>query len=113
MVERCWRVTRHARASAASGGHTAPLPGSSGARAASLETALARERGDASVTAPRLFYLSYRAPREEAGPEKPFDLSRGSLEGRWRAGFLDMQEALQRFDARDHGETLAVVQRAE
>jgi NTE family protein len=83
------------------------------ARELEARVALARKRGDARVTAPRLFYLSYRAPREEAGPEKPFDLSRASLEGRWRAGFLDMQEALHRFDARDHSEMLAVVRRAE
>jgi hypothetical protein len=49
----------------------------------------------------------------QAGVYEAVDLSRASLEGRWRAGFLDMQEALQRFDARDHGEMLAVVRRAE
>jgi NTE family protein len=55
---------------------------------------------NAASAAPRkpIFYLSYRAPPEEAGPEKPFDLSRASIEHRWREGKLDMQEALRRMD---------------
>jgi NTE family protein len=43
-----------------------------------------------------ILYLSYRAPREEAGPEKPFDLSLATVNDRWRAGDLDMTEALHR-----------------
>jgi NTE family protein len=46
----------------------------------------------------RIFYLSYRAPPEEAGPEKAMDLSQTTLESRWREGFLDMQEALRMHD---------------
>lgn len=42
-----------------------------------------------------LLYLSYRAPPEEAGPEKPYDLSSATAQDRWRAGELDMEEALQ------------------
>jgi NTE family protein len=44
--------------------------------------------------APSILYLSYRAPPEEAGPEKPFDLSPATLMSRWEAGALDMEEAL-------------------
>jgi NTE family protein len=41
-----------------------------------------------------ILYLSYRAPPEEAGPEKSFDLSPATLMSRWEAGALDMEEAL-------------------
>ncbi len=44
-----------------------------------------------------MFYLSYRAPPEEAGPEKPFDFSRATLEDRWQAALRDMREVLERF----------------
>ncbi|MDD1518928.1 MULTISPECIES: patatin-like phospholipase family protein [Bradyrhizobium] len=37
--------------------------------------------------------LSYRPGREEAGPEKSFDLSETAMAQRWCAGFLDMQYA--------------------
>jgi NTE family protein len=43
---------------------------------------------------PSIFYLSYRAPPEEAGSEKPFDLSAATLTSRWEAGALDMTAAL-------------------
>jgi NTE family protein len=42
-----------------------------------------------------LLYLSYQAPAHEAGPDKPFDFSRASLQDRWQAGLLDMREALR------------------
>ncbi|MEY9183771.1 NTE family protein [Bradyrhizobium sp. USDA 326] len=38
-----------------------------------------------------IYLLSYRPGREEAGPEKSFDLSETAMAQRWRAGFLDMQ----------------------
>ncbi|MDQ2079847.1 patatin-like phospholipase family protein [Xanthobacteraceae bacterium Astr-EGSB] len=41
-----------------------------------------------------VLHLSYRPDPEEAGPERPFDLSPRSVSTRWRAGALDMQEAL-------------------
>lgn len=41
-----------------------------------------------------VFYLSYRAPPEEAGPEKSFDMSATTVALRWRAGALDMEEAI-------------------
>jgi NTE family protein len=41
----------------------------------------------------RIYLLSYRPGREEAGPEKSFDLSEAAMAQRWRAGFLDMQHA--------------------
>ena len=37
--------------------------------------------------------LSYRPGAEEAGPEKTFDFSTSAIAQRWRAGFLDMQQA--------------------
>lgn len=40
-----------------------------------------------------VYLLSYRPGREEAGPEKSFDLSETAMAQRWRAGFLDMQHA--------------------
>jgi NTE family protein len=79
-----------------------------GGRPADLTEALAR-RNDllfANQTLGRLaalqrlsprhvLHLSYRAPRHEAGPERPFDFSRDSLHERWHAGRLDMIEALK------------------
>jgi NTE family protein len=40
-----------------------------------------------------VYLLSYRPGREEAGPEKSFDLSETAMAQRWQAGFLDMQHA--------------------
>ncbi|WP_247528211.1 patatin-like phospholipase family protein [Bradyrhizobium sp. 199] len=40
-----------------------------------------------------VYLLSYRPGREEAGPEKSFDLSEAAMAQRWRAGILDMQYA--------------------
>lgn len=40
-----------------------------------------------------IYLVSYRPGAEEAGPEKSFDLSRTAMTQRWRAGFLDMQNA--------------------
>jgi NTE family protein len=60
------------------------------------------KKPDAALAAPGrnpIFYLSYRAPPEEAGPEKPFDLSRATIESRWQAGMLDMQEALRQMNS--------------
>jgi len=62
-----------------------------------------------SARAP-IFYLSYRAPPDEPGSEKPFDFSRESLRRRWEAGRLDMQEALRQLNDGDVriGELVAV-----
>jgi hypothetical protein len=59
-----------------------------------------------------VFYLSYRAPSEEAGPEKPFDLSRRTLASRWRSGELDMEAALVRFSEQPHS-PLSIIRRQE
>jgi len=80
------------------------------------EVARLRDRGTARKgrRKNRVFYLSYRAPPEEAGPEKAFDLSRSTIETRWRAGRLDMQEALNRIDsdaAADDSRPLVVIRR--
>ena len=56
-----------------------------------------------------IVYLSYRAPPEEAGPEKPFDLSSATARDRWRAGELDMAEALRQLGARAGVSTAACV----
>jgi NTE family protein len=66
----------------------------------------------ANGNAQTVFYLSYRAPPEEAGPEKLFDYSPASLDGRWRAGELDMQAALARFSAGGELPALNVIRRA-
>jgi NTE family protein len=95
-----------------------------GSRPTSLETALARKNdllfgnqtvlrleaflrgreaaGRGASTMPPIFYLSYRAPPDEAGSEKMFDFSKHTAENRWNAGRLDMQEALKRM-ARANG----------
>jgi NTE family protein len=44
----------------------------------------------------RFFYLSYRAPSEEAGPEKIFDYSPRSIGHRWRTGADDARLAVLR-----------------
>lgn len=46
-----------------------------------------------------IFYLSYRPVREEAGSERPYDLSVQSIETRLAAGYLDMQDALRQAGA--------------
>jgi NTE family protein len=43
----------------------------------------------------KIVYLAYRAPRHEAGPEKPFDYSRASLRDRWDAGYRDMEQGIR------------------
>jgi NTE family protein len=57
------------------------------------------EQGTECITSERsrtrhILYLSYRAPAAEAGPEKPFDLSRQTANDRWRTGELDMAYAI-------------------
>jgi NTE family protein len=42
-----------------------------------------------------VIYLSYRPHEAEAGPEKTFDLSRGTISERWAAGAADMESALK------------------
>jgi NTE family protein len=50
----------------------------------------------AADAAPRsVYYLCYRAPRYEAGPEKEFDFSPQTIAERWQSGRLDMLEALR------------------
>ena len=45
-----------------------------------------------------VLHLRYRPPAHEPGPEKPFDFSRATLEDRWQAGSLDMEQAIRRAD---------------
>jgi NTE family protein len=49
----------------------------------------------------QVYLLSYRPGAEEAGPEKSFDFSGTAVAQRWRAGFLDMQQADRAFRERD------------
>jgi NTE family protein len=51
-----------------------------------------RLQGDPEIK-DKIYLLSYRPGPEEAGPEKSFDFSRAAIIQRWRAGFLDMQDA--------------------
>ena len=51
--------------------------------------------GEGRAIGATVLYLSYRAPDEEAGYEKPFDISRATMSDRWRAGARDMAEALR------------------
>jgi NTE family protein len=64
-------------------------------RERALEARLAGRDADGGVD---LLYLSYRAEADEAGPEKPFDLSSATLADRRRAGEADAQAALARLD---------------
>jgi NTE family protein len=43
----------------------------------------------------QVLYLNYRAPPEEAGPERSFDYSPTTLAMRWKAGQTDMEEAIR------------------
>jgi NTE family protein len=63
-----------------------------GARPASADVARLAAAGRRSVDT---LYLSYRAPADEAGPEKPFDLSAVTAAQRWQAGSRDMDQALR------------------
>jgi len=49
----------------------------------------------ASSARVKVIHMAYRAPPHEAGPEKPFDYSRASLEERWNAGYCDMETAIR------------------
>lgn len=96
-----------------------------GGRPDSLEEALARkndllfgnqtlrylETWAATNTNRRIMYLSYRPNPDEAGPEKTFDLSRRSIEGRWQSGLADMKYALTIFSSRD-AQAVTMVRRA-
>jgi hypothetical protein len=58
-----------------------------------------------------LVYLSYRPSEEEAGPEKTFDLSRGTISERWAAGAADMKSALERVRPAESLPPILVVRR--
>jgi len=73
-----------------------------------------RRKGAGKAEADAVYYLSYRAPPEEAGPEKPYDLSVGSVHDRWMAGELDMAEALAELDAPSRaGPELKTIRRSD
>jgi NTE family protein len=56
--------------------------------------ALQRKLSQSKLPEDDVFLLSYRAGRDEPGPEKSYNFSRHSIASRWRAGRLDMLEAL-------------------
>jgi NTE family protein len=65
-----------------------------------------------------ILYLSYRAPLDEAGPEKAFDMSSSTIASRWETGAADMREGLATLDrAGRHGDgasfQLHVIRREE
>jgi NTE family protein len=63
---------------------------------------------------PPVFYLSYLPVEDEAGPEMPYDFSLASARTRWRAGSLDMEEALGRAaTAGADGDAVTVIRRLE
>jgi NTE family protein len=70
------------------------------ALAAKLQTeAPGQSKRDVAGLAPpadnlNVLHLSYRSQCDEAGPEKAFDLSTGTIKRRWREGALDMALAL-------------------
>jgi NTE family protein len=65
------------------------------------ERGLEHELGDGGEGT-RLFYLSYRAASEEAGPEKPYDFSARSIADRAGTGAADVRAALELLD-QQHG----------
>ena len=60
-----------------------------------------------------IFYLSHRASKHDAGPEKTFNYSRHSLRDRWAAGYLDMEAALQQATSSDAAAGLHIVRRGK
>jgi NTE family protein len=61
---------------------------------------------------PTILYLSYRPVAGEAGPEMTFDFSQASAADRWKAGRLDMEDALSRHDrAKADGAVLTAIRR--
>jgi hypothetical protein len=56
-------------------------------------------------------FLPTRPSNQSWRPEKPFDLSRATVESRWLAGMLDMQEALKQFDSSSGAGPLVIVRR--
>jgi NTE family protein len=83
-------------------------------RESELRDRLAATGMDTRGSVSSVFYLSYRPFREEAGPEKVFDLSLASAGDRWHAGALDAEEATRRLahvSRPDHGWDLHVIRR--
>jgi NTE family protein len=61
-----------------------------------------------------VLYLSCRPVEGEAGPEMAFDFSQASANDRWRAGRLDMEEALLRHDAaKGEGAVVTAIRRRQ
>lgn len=97
-----------------------------GTRPNSLEDALARKNdlvfGNQTLRRlesyaetgrlPPVIYLSYRPVDEEAGPEKTFDLSRGTIAVRWASGVEDMKCALDQLERNPRLQPLTMIRRA-
>jgi hypothetical protein len=56
-----------------------------------------------------IILLSYHPTADEAGSERPFDLSRDSAQQRWCSGESDMREALERMVAAQSGQDPLVI----
>jgi NTE family protein len=59
----------------------------------------------------RIFYLSYRAPSNEAGPEKIFDYSPRSIMQRWRQGAEDAAAAVGKLQSSQNGAVVEAIRR--
>jgi NTE family protein len=67
-----------------------------------------------AASRPPVFYLSYFPVDDEAGPEMPYDFSLASARSRWRAGSLDMEDALGRaVAARANRDIVTVIRRPQ
>jgi NTE family protein len=75
-----------------------------------LREEIARLRDHATVRK-RVVLLSYQPTAEEAGSERPFDLSSDSVQQRWRSGEADMECALDLISTRPAEEILITVRR--
>src|SRR4051812_39574532 len=58
-------------------------------------------------------YLSYRAPSNEAGPEKIFDYSPRSVSQRWKAGAADAEAAVAKVRRIESGATIDSIRRSD
>ena len=66
---------------------------------------------DEALSRRQVFLLSYRRDAPEPGAEKPYDYSAEAIGQRWRAGRLDMQEAIAVFRGPEERPALSLIRR--